>query len=263
MACGKPKNLKSSLFKCTFGFTAPMESRISTQELNSLHDKGLFHYCPKKTLIIVDWDDTIMPTTFLRNCGLVPVRSSDPIRIFEVRAAMAELESEVIQTMEYLHDLGQTVIVTNASSDWVKRSSENYMPNLNQILQKTPCISAQEAHSQDVFDPAEWKVLGFKDLVASHFKHEGSGSCSCKRETKNIMQIGDALSDRRALMILADQEKAPHFKSCMLVKSPSIDDMVNQHKELKKNLFRLLHNPSRIIDVKFSQTFSSELKISE
>ena len=74
------------------------------------------------TLIIYDWDDTLFPTTFVLNKNQLDQKE------------LLLLEEQNIKILEKSRQLGRTIIITNASTQWIYNSSEQYMPNLYKYI---------------------------------------------------------------------------------------------------------------------------------
>jgi hypothetical protein len=114
---------------------------------------------PQQTLIVFDWDDTLLCTNFLSS--LPDFQKLSPA----VRAIFRTLEPVVKKLLEKALSLGQVFIITNADAGWVESSAELYMPGLVSVLQNIRIVSARDKY-QAWFpnDHTEWKHQAFLDV---------------------------------------------------------------------------------------------------
>ena len=90
------------------------------------------------SLIIFDWDDTLLPTTFLTSNGgpLEDIKLSDSD--FQ---RMKEIENHVYLILKESIEKGDVYIITNAGENWVQFSSSIFYPNISELLKKIKIIS--------------------------------------------------------------------------------------------------------------------------
>jgi len=128
------------------------------------------------TLIILDWDDTVIPTTFLSENHCAP----------EELATFAAGAEKLLQTaLKY----GQVVLCTNAELWWPQSSAWTYFPGLCKLLAEIPVVSAQANFAPLGYtDPFDWKRLAFEQIVSSY-------------GAANVISIGDAWYERSAVIL--------------------------------------------------------------
>merc|ERR1740123_1138707 len=87
-----------------------------------------------QTVIIFDWDDTLLCTSFLhmRQDAQLPPVVNRHLRDIAKAGKLLELAMR----------LGHTLIITNAMNGWVEYSSAKWMPELLTFLKKVRVISA-------------------------------------------------------------------------------------------------------------------------
>jgi hypothetical protein len=92
-----------------------------------------------KPVLILDWDDTLLPSSWLNK--VVP---SDDI----VLSMLDDLEHKLANLLTgAVLKLGLTVIiVTNAEEGWVEHSCGRYLPKLLQLLSGIRIVSARTAY---------------------------------------------------------------------------------------------------------------------
>lgn len=126
---------------------------------------------PHPQVIIFDWDDTLLPSTFLTHQqGL---RCSDTFPLPEdILDSLQKLENMVICTLSEASRRGKVVIVTNAEDGWIEFSAQRFMPNLLPFLFQNAIrvISARSSFEDEFPDaPVEWKLQAFAQEVCSQW----------------------------------------------------------------------------------------------
>jgi len=119
------------------------------------------------TLIIIDWDDTLFPSSYLSSLDVdydtkvIPQCLQDRIFI---------LETHVLDMLNFvISKVGEhrVCIITNAEKGWITLSGQKFMPRLLQRIYKCKMLSARSTFEPFApsSGPLEWKVLAFH-LVA-------------------------------------------------------------------------------------------------
>lgn len=149
-----------------------------------------------KHLIILDWDDTLFPTTHLKteiaeDSALENLTSSK-------KSSLESLESAAVSLIRTALQLGEVKIVTNANMKWVDRTCSRFMPYLRGIvfLTSITIVSARD-DALAGRNPASWKKYAFTSLVTKG-----------KTQFTKVVSIGDAENDRESTMVL--KEMLPH-----------------------------------------------------
>lgn len=181
-----------------------------------------------ETLLIFDWDDTLLPTTWLQQQGLLVAGA-------ECSSEQAELLREVAasarQALEIGMRIGKVVIVTNAQDGWVEMSCRKFMPSLSNLLQQLDIVSARSSYESYAQDPSEWKRLAFAQEVHRFYGPSDHGN------QRNVMSVGDSLHELRALMSVAEATPYCRGKSLKLWESPTVEQLIEQHSFLVENLW--------------------------
>lgn len=112
-------------------------TRAIPVELNTVH--------PSETLVFVDWDDTLCPTTFVSKelaspKILVQKFASPKSESLEIEAAMLQkLELHAACAADFVRQaarLGQVCIITMADKAWFETSMRLFMPNLESLFEE-------------------------------------------------------------------------------------------------------------------------------
>lgn len=157
-----------------------------------------------QTLIVFDWDDTLLYTTFMNH---VQGRSIPEA----TKSHLTRIEETACQLLETALGLGHTFIITNAVAGWVEESAAHYMPSLLPILQKVRVISArttQEANCDG--DISQWKVKAFLEM-GQEFDTD---------VVTNLVSIGDSNFELDAANILGKQFSKSFIKTVKLKECP-------------------------------------------
>mmetsp|Transcript_7345 Transcript_7345/g.16041 ORF Transcript_7345/g.16041 Transcript_7345/m.16041 type:complete len:475 (-) Transcript_7345:144-1568(-) len=143
------------------------------------------------TVIIFDWDDTLLCSTAISNGD-----SSENY---------SELEMMVKKILDAAMQLGSTLIVTNANELWVRESSKQYFPRLESTLERLRVISARERHEASwPGDVIAWKREAFNEVLRSR----------TSKKHLNLVVLGDSLAE-----ICAAGEVASTLSGQQLVKT--------------------------------------------
>lgn len=164
----------------------------------------------RQTVIIFDWDDTLFPTTYVRDdmelAWQKPMREQqlDSKEKADITKKLEECEKNVIKLIKQASGLGKVILVTLARSPWVTQSCRNFFPKCGALIEemKVPVVYAQTGIQVD-YDKMQMKSneeierfwSGIKGkAIASEVKqfysqYEG-------QSWKNIISIGDSDFER-------------------------------------------------------------------
>lgn len=88
--------------------------------------RGSSHSCRK--LFIVDWDDTLSPSTWCVQRGVMIIRQPSD----NERGVLRMLALKCVGTLTSLMKHGHVIIVTNAEEGWVQSSAKSLMPAVSE-----------------------------------------------------------------------------------------------------------------------------------
>lgn len=107
-------------------------------------------------MIIFDWDDTLLCSTWLAARGL---RLDSPKELpAEARAQLGVLEDSVCVLINTALAYGPVCIITNAERGWVELSAKKFMPSVVPLLSRVRVLSARSTFEADFPCPTDWKV---------------------------------------------------------------------------------------------------------
>jgi hypothetical protein len=210
----------------------------------------------KESLIVLDWDDTLLPTSFISQCQqeyqgrqnearaekrdsrnssfTVPL-TVDELANFElppkVREQIVLLEHNAIKFVQSCLSKADVIIVTNSDQGWVEYTGGLYMPMLLKLIElsRIPIISARSLYEQ--FHPDDltsWKVQAFM----AEIKKRGVS-------LKNFVSIGDGEYERNAAKICAEEIPDIKVQAMKFVSRPDLKQLQKQ-LQLSENILKNL-----------------------
>ena len=170
------------------------------------------------SIIIFDWDDTLLPTTVLTPGGIFDEDLELPEIDIEKLLKLEELTSKILTEAV---EKGNVYIITNAGKGWVEYSAKRFYPSILPILSKIKIISASGQYEK-VFpgNTRQWKIEAFLNLQKS---------VNMKLVT-NIICIGDSLFEMEAGRILASRFTEAFVKTIKFREAPKLDELIKQLK---------------------------------
>lgn len=186
------------------------------------------------TLFILDWDDTVMPTTWLNSTGSL----TNPALARQYFGQLSVAAEFISRTICMLKQLGQLVIVTNAEEGWVQQSIVHFMPGLLPLLFDIQVLSARALFAKRAPDaPCEWKRLTFESIVGSFCRRLRPG------QQANVVSIGDLLAERVAVHSATVDAPTCWGKSLKLHERPDLKQLVREHQLLQSSLQWVVAEP--------------------
>ena len=168
------------------------------------------------SIIIFDWDDTLLPTTFLTPGGIF----EENMKLSDVdKNIMSKLEESVLKLLTESVEKGNVYIITNAGKGWVEYSAKKFYPSIMTILSKIKIISARGEYEKAFpGDSRQWKIEAFLNL---------KNTVNMNLVT-NIICIGDSLFEMEAGRILASKFSEAFIKTVKFKEAPKMDELIKQ-----------------------------------
>jgi hypothetical protein len=171
------------------------------------------------TLIILDWDDTLFPTSWVNKNNIEIMNNNKIIykKYFE------KIDLTVLKMFKILVKYGDVIIITNALLNWIEISSRiipmtsNFMKNRNDIK----IVSARGEYSSVTNNLMDWKKLAFQNELANITKN---------KKINNIISVGDAEYEYHALLNLYKGEENNYrlLKSVKFLRYPNHHQIFEQ-----------------------------------
>eukprot|EP00930_Biecheleria_cincta_P086211 TRINITY_DN75539_c0_g1_i1.p1 TRINITY_DN75539_c0_g1~~TRINITY_DN75539_c0_g1_i1.p1 ORF type:complete len:274 (+),score=50.33 TRINITY_DN75539_c0_g1_i1:104-925(+) len=196
-----------------------------------------------EVVILIDWDDTILPTTWLHLQGLLGADGSiNALKMSsQQRTLLHELESKVTQVLWSAMSHGRVVVVTNAVEGWVQASSSAFMPDLCRVLDQLDVISARSMYECDGdASPFSWKQLAFADVLDAAFDER------LQSAQQHVISIGDSMCEHAALTAMREKSNSHYAKSLKLMERPSIEVLIEEHSVMSDTLEFLAYHEGHL-----------------
>lgn len=203
--------------------------------MNNIRDLNIDY---NSTLIIIDWDDTLFPTTWHRTREIDLTCPNSRYKNLEY---FKHLDIHLGKLIKNIKNHGHLVIITNASPEWIKLSL-SILPKTKKTLNDVQIISARKRY-QNKLHESEWKMKTFDDLIHEKIK---------KFKYTNILSLGDSDYEHYALLNLFNHDKLDHkyLKSIKFIKSADYDIIIDQINIINKNIKGICHS-KRHLDLDF------------
>ena len=195
-----------------------------------------------KTLIILDWDDTLFPTTWTIQNN---IDMTNKFTYKQYMSLFEKLDTILSNLLIKFQKYGTVVIVTNAATKWVKISSI-VLPKTQKIITSSiQIISAREMLQEKYPNNMNlWKKIIFDELVINYFAEHGY---------QHIISVGDAEYEFLALVELYNEHSVINkrlLKTVRFVTSPSFESLFDQLSVLYQSTDKILTSKKHM-DLKF------------
>jgi len=192
----------------------------SSDEYSSLDDSP---FTTEQTLMIFDWDDTILPSTWVQKQGLRLDEASHVSA--EQREQLDSMAQVAIRTLRAAKKLGTVVLVTNAERGWIELSSRKFMPSICPLLESFKIVSARALFEKPgVTLPSMWKSLAFRDEINMHYQS------LAEDWTRNVISFGDAMHERLAVFQVTSDMSNTFTKSFKFMEQPHLEQLRKEHE---------------------------------
>lgn len=223
----------------------PVDTKIETSEifedLVGTHKKQ----CPPptitKTIIFLDWDDTLLCSSVLSSNGIKLDTCLDGYP--DLLRQLDDLSTNIITILQIAATYGEVHIVTNGETGWVQLSAQKFVPRVVTVLEelKVRILSARTTFEERFPEsPMQWKFQAFQMNLAELY----SGP-DC---IKNVLSFGDSHAEREAIRAVTRGLPYTRTKSIKFAERPSIEQLQRQ-LELVVNCFQYINNHEEDLDL--------------
>lgn len=179
----------------------------------------------RESLIIFDWDDTVLPTSWLER--IRALTAGVPMRP-EVARQMAALAAACSTTLQMASQMGTLVFITNSAPGWVDQSCQLFMPQIYQQVRSYQ-IFAKPMHA-----PLTFKINVFR-RECQQFRNICSVGDGDAERAASLRLLGP--SDRRPMPIYGEQRSNERcVKSVKLIEFPSCQQLIAEQEMLQTRL---------------------------
>ncbi len=192
---------------------------IRSSYIAKLIYKGIWSNKEEKNhnnLIIFDWDDTLLCTSFLTPNGLF----NDKMKLSDKdKEKIYKLEFAVLRLLTLAINKGKTYIVTNAAPGWVEYSCKKFYPSVTKLLNKITIVSARgEFESIYPGDSRMWKIEAFLRMQKN----------MDTRLITNMICLGDSFIEMEAAHMLASKFSQAFVKTVKFRENPQAEELNKQ-----------------------------------
>jgi hypothetical protein len=203
--------------------TLSLTPNLNINNYNRMEPKGK----NEETIIVYDWDDTLLPSSFL-------AENKTTLTQEELRKYIIDVEGIVFDLISLSLNYGKVYVVTNSETGWVKLTCERFYPKLLQLLDEITIISARSTYQHKNPNCQEsWKYFAFCDVILTN------------PYVNHIIAFGDNMIDRnsiRAVVINTFSEKEIILKNFKLIMFPTPMELGLQLKHILNNFPNIVND---------------------
>lgn len=221
---------------------SPSSCPIDEVSLKDLPVERVMH-----TVIIFDWDDTLLASSFLSGKGfrLDTIMEPSP----EIETQLKELELSVINVLTLAIQYGEVIVITNAETGWVELSAQKFIPGVVPVLNQVKVMSARSTFEESFPEsPIKWKFYAFQEKLQAHFQET--------KKDKNIISFGDSHVEREAVRAVTRNVPFTRTKSVKFAEHPTMEQLKRQI-ELITNCFQYILNHDGDLDLQLTVTVNN------
>jgi len=218
------------------------------------------------TVIMFDWDDTLLASSFLSargyrvDCVESPATVGDSSDAAQLRAQ----EQCVCALLTLALSYGTVNIVTNAEVGWVELSAQKFMPSVLPFLSRVTVLSARSTFEPSYPEaPLKWKYYAFHDRLRASFGDSCMESRAAEAEIalqhslhemkRNIVSFGDSHVEREAIRAVTRGVLGWRCKSVKFAERPTVEQLRRQ-LELVTNCFHYIATHPNDLDLQLTVT---------
>jgi len=177
--------------------------------------------CHPRSLLIFDWDDTLLPSTWIQRQGLQLANFAPTPEQRRLLLLVAKGASKILALAKRLSTV---VIVTNAERGRVELSCKTFMPLVLPLLEGVRIVSARSKYEpQGVRSPFQWKRLAFEHEVECF-----CGQSDDAEQQRSIISLGDSGHEREALLVSTENRNTCYSKSVKFAERPQVTQLMSQ-----------------------------------
>lgn len=198
-----------------------------------------------KKIAIIDWDDTLFPTSWLHTNGIKITNDTNVLN--GMYPYFEELDDSIYDLIKELSKHSKIVIVTNATIRWVHISGRVLKKSYGLIIQHVNIISARDLYQQDhPTDVYKWKENAFTKEIHKLI--------NINKKTHSLISIGDADYEYKALIHVHSnnemKDKIKYFKSIKFKPKTDIEVLADQISVITEHIDDII-NVNEHLDLEF------------
>jgi len=240
------------------------QAMVAVKSSTSIASTSAMWMRAPQTVLVLDWDDTLFPTTWL--CGKPWFRAwiankGHPDEMEQAdKTLLTELDKAVQSFIVTASCLGHICCVTLARRPWQARTMETFYPRLTETWQRLG-LKVRYAKEERCVEPSSLNMMrglnsysetSMEQMLQQERKYVKQKMKAMQRflkefymegSWKNVVSIGDGLAERQALKELGLKHMNPvsrksgvqkefRIKTIQMVSNPSCEQLVEQMQVL-------------------------------
>lgn len=210
----------------------------------------------QKSILFLDWDDTLFPTTYLfPNPNLVKIDFKRQLRDYQLtdseKEKLNECYDKIIALLEQAVKEHMLIyLVTNAKCEWIYSAITYMYPKFTstELFSKMNIVSARDKYeSQHQQHPELWKHFTFRDIITENNTHNIHNTIN--NTINNIISIGDSDYERTSVRSMKHEINYENvmLKTIKMIDRPKrIDYLIAQLKYVVDNLSDIIHKQNDV-----------------
>jgi len=199
-------------------------------------------FTAEETLFIFDWDDTVLPSSWIQGQGL-RLDEGSSVNAWQ-RERLAEVARLAAETLRLAKQHGTVVLVTNAERGWIELSCLKFLPTLYPSLENVRIVSARTTYEcRRNSSPLDWKLRAFESEINRVYGFENLLAPSRR---KNVLSLGDSVHEREALYTATTSLPNCCAKSLKFSERPDIAQICKQHSLVASCFEQVVHHDGNL-----------------
>lgn len=228
----KEKDEGKFMSKLGKGFNSMLSTNEAADNIRSkyfiklMSRKGWIKPVNYNNIAILDWDDTLLCTSFLAPKGYFIEHQLSS----EQESQIQILEEKVFCLLSTCINCCDTYIVTNSAQGWVEFSCLRFFPKVHSLLINLNIISARELFEKiHTGNLRKWKIETFQ-LIINKYK---------KDLLTNIVCIGDSFIEMEAGYLIVSEFEKALIKSIKFKEAPRLEELIRQLSLVNKQFMAI------------------------
>ena len=197
------------------------------------------------SLIIFDWDDTLLCTTYLTPNGIFNESKNFSEKVLE---KIKKIEDNVYELLKLAISKGDTYIITNAALGWVEYSTKRFYPKIIDLLKNIKIISARGKFDKIYPNNSRmWKISAFLEMQENFDRNL----------VTNIICLGDSVIEIEASQILASTFSQAYIKTIKFKEDPKPEEL-NKQLLLVLDQFNSIYSTVKNLTIKVEKKSKNE-----
>jgi hypothetical protein len=199
-------------------------------------------FTPEETLFVFDWDDTMLPSTWIQSQGL-RLDEGSVVSAWQ-RSQLSEVADVAGETLRIAKQHGTVVLITNAERGWIELSCQKFLPMLYPCIENVKIVSARTSYEgPQNATPLDWKLRAFENELFRIFDQEALRD---PQKPKNVLSLGDGMHEREALLRVTKGLPNCRSKSLKFVERPDLAQITKQHSLVRSCCERIIQHDGNL-----------------